>query len=42
VSFKVDNLLDDRSPEHVSATEWGSFYYPVSGRTYRMAVKLRL
>lgn len=40
VSFKVDNLLDDRSPEYVSATQWGSFYYPVAGRTYRFAAKM--
>ena len=41
VSFKVDNLLDDRSPEYVSTTDWGSFYYPVAGRTYRFAAKMR-
>lgn len=41
ISFRVENLLDDQSPEYVSTTQWGSFYYPVVGRTYRIAAKLK-
>ncbi|MCU0575602.1 MAG: TonB-dependent receptor [Desulfobacterota bacterium] len=40
VSFKVDNLFDDQTPEYVSKTQWGTFYYPVAGRTYRFAAKM--
>ncbi len=40
ISFKVDNLLDDQSPEYVDKTPWGSFWYPVAGRTYRFAAKV--
>jgi len=42
VSFKVDNILDDQSPEYVYKTSWGSFWYPVQGRTYRFAAKISL
>jgi outer membrane receptor for ferrienterochelin and colicins len=40
ISFKVDNLLDDRSPEYVYKSSWGTTWYPVAGRTYRFAAKV--
>lgn len=40
ISFKVDNLLDDRSPEFVDKTPFGTFWFPVPGRTYRFSVKV--
>ncbi len=40
ISFKVDNLLDDRSPEYVYKSFWGTTWYPVAGRTYRFAAKV--
>jgi outer membrane receptor protein involved in Fe transport len=40
ISFKVDNLLDDESPEYVYKSSWGTTWYPVPGRTYRFAAKL--
>ena len=40
ISFKVDNLLDDRSPEFVDKTPFGTFWFPVPGRTYRFAAKV--
>jgi vitamin B12 transporter len=40
ISFKVDNLLDDRSPEYMDKTPFGTFWYPVPGRTYRFAAKV--
>ena len=40
ISFKVDNLLDDRSPEYVYKSSWGTTWYPVPGRTYRFAAKV--
>ena len=40
ISFKVDNLLDDRSPEYVYKSSFGNAWYPVSGRTYRFAAKI--
>ncbi len=40
ISFKVDNILDDRSPEYVYKSSWGTTWYPVSGRTYRFAAKV--
>lgn len=42
VSFKIDNLFDDQSPEYVDKTPYGTFWYPVPGRTYRFAVKVAL
>jgi outer membrane receptor for ferrienterochelin and colicin len=40
ISFKVDNLLDDRSPEYAYKSSWGTTWYPVPGRTYRFAAKV--
>ena len=40
ISFKVDNLFDDLSPEYVYKSSWGTTWYPVAGRTYRFAAKV--
>ena len=40
ISFKIDNLLDDQSPEYVYKSAWGTTWYPVQGRTYRFAAKI--
>ncbi len=42
ISFKIDNLLDDQSPEYVYKSSWGTSWYPVQGRTYRFAAKISL
>ena len=39
-AFKVSNLLDDTSVEFEDSSEWGSFWYPVPGRTYRASVQV--
>lgn len=41
VAFKVSNLLDDTSVEYEDRSEWGSFWYPVPGRTYRISLQMR-
>ncbi|HVN72816.1 MAG TPA: hypothetical protein VMU10_12435, partial [Desulfomonilia bacterium] len=40
ISFKADNILNDRSREFLDKTSFGTFWYPVSGRTYRLATKI--
>ncbi|MFY9398490.1 MAG: TonB-dependent receptor, partial [Desulfomonilia bacterium] len=40
-AFKVSNLLDDTSVEFEDSSEWGTFWYPVPGRTYRASVQVR-
>ncbi len=40
-AFKVSNVLDDTSVEYEDRSEWGSFWYPVPGRTYRVSVQVR-
>ncbi|MDT8272927.1 MAG: TonB-dependent receptor [Desulfomonilia bacterium] len=42
VSFKVNNILNDTNREFEDFSEWGSFWYPVSGRTYRFTLQLAL
>ncbi len=40
ISFKVDNLLNDRSPEYVYKSSFGTTWYPVPGRTYKFTTKI--
>ena len=40
-AFKVSNLLDDTSVEYEDQLEWGSFWYPVPGRTYRVSLQMK-
>ncbi|MGI6397988.1 MAG: TonB-dependent receptor plug domain-containing protein [Desulfomonilia bacterium] len=40
-AFKVSNLLDDTSVEYEDRSEWGSFWFPVPGRTYRVSLQMR-
>jgi len=41
VSFKVRNIFDDTHPEYRDTSPWGSYWYPVPGRTYRFSMHLR-
>ncbi len=40
VAFKASNLLDDTSVEFNDRSQWGTYWYPVPGRTYRGSVQL--
>lgn len=40
VAFKVSNLFNDTSVEFEDKSEWGTFWYPVPGRTYRGSIQL--
>jgi vitamin B12 transporter len=40
ISFMAYNLLNDTSPEFVDKTSFGTFFYPVAGRTYRFAANI--
>lgn len=40
-AFKISNLLDDTSVEFEDRSDWGSFWYPVPGRTYRVSLQMK-
>lgn len=40
ISFKVKNMFDDTSPEFKDKSEWGSWWFPLVGRTYNFALQL--
>ncbi len=40
IAFKVNNLFNDTSVEFEDKSEWGTFWYPVAGRTYRGSIQL--
>jgi len=42
MSFKVNNLLNDTSVEYKDRSDWGSFWYPVPGRTYRFSIQMNI
>ncbi|HHO75877.1 MAG TPA: TonB-dependent receptor [Deltaproteobacteria bacterium] len=42
VSLKADNIFNDRSVEYKDRSDWGSFWYPVPGRTYRLSIQMNI
>lgn len=42
MSLKVNNVFNDTSVEYKDSSQWGSFWYPVPGRTYRFSIQLSL
>ncbi|HQO82160.1 MAG TPA: TonB-dependent receptor, partial [Deltaproteobacteria bacterium] len=40
-AFKISNILDDDSVEFEDKSDWGSFWYPVPGRTYRVSLQMK-
>jgi vitamin B12 transporter len=42
ISLKVNNVFNDTSVEYKDSSQWGSFWYPVPGRTYRFSMQLSL
>jgi len=42
VSLKVNNVFNDTSVEYKDRSDWGTFWYPVPGRTYRFSIQMDL
>ncbi|HQI02036.1 MAG TPA: TonB-dependent receptor [Deltaproteobacteria bacterium] len=40
LSFKVNNIFDDTSVEFEDKTAYGTYWYPLPGRTYRGSIQL--
>lgn len=40
LAFKVNNVFDDTSVEFEDKTDYGTYWYPLPGRTYRGSVQL--
>ena len=40
-AFKISNILDDDSVEFEDKSDWGSFWYPVPGRTYSVSLQMK-
>lgn len=40
VSCKVENIGDDRSPEYFARSGYGDFWYPVTGRTWHLSMRI--